>query len=185
MHSHSLDGLKAYFEQFGAVADCNIMRDPTGRSRCFGFVTFVDPVVVDIVLQKTHILDKKQVCHRFSLVINIMQIDPKRAIPKEQQHPPPQSSVSSSGARSSLAKEENKVFVGGIHIEADESDLKQVFEEFGEVLETILMRDRDTGRSRGFGFVTFATHDGALKSCEDADIHIRGRRVHYLKCPVS
>lgn len=56
-----IDGLKAYFEQFGQVLDCNIMRDPTGKSRCFGFVTFADPVVVDIVLQKTHILDKKQV----------------------------------------------------------------------------------------------------------------------------
>ena len=37
------------------------MRDPTGRSRCFGFVVFADPVVVDIVLQKTHTLDNKQV----------------------------------------------------------------------------------------------------------------------------
>lgn len=57
----SVEGLKAYFEQFGQVVDCNIMRDPTGRSRCFGFVTFADPLAVDIVLQKTHILDKKQV----------------------------------------------------------------------------------------------------------------------------
>ncbi len=57
-----LDVLKAYFEQFGQVIDCNIMRDPSGRSRCFGFVTFADPLVVDIVLQKTHVLDKKQVC---------------------------------------------------------------------------------------------------------------------------
>lgn len=66
------EGLKAYFEQFGLVSDCNIMRDPTGRSRCFGFVTFADPVVVDIVLQKTHILDKKQVCLYDSCRINLL-----------------------------------------------------------------------------------------------------------------
>jgi len=55
------EGLKAYFEQFGQVTESLIMRDPTGRSRCFGFITFADPAVIDIILQKTHILDKKQV----------------------------------------------------------------------------------------------------------------------------
>jgi len=56
-----LEGLKAYFEQFGQVNECHIMRDPSGRSRCFGFVSFVDPLIVDVILQKTHILDRKQV----------------------------------------------------------------------------------------------------------------------------
>ena len=56
-----LDGLKAYFEQFGQVIDCHIMRDPSGKSRCFGFVNFSDPSIPEIVLQKTHILDGKQV----------------------------------------------------------------------------------------------------------------------------
>lgn len=55
------EGLKAYFEQFGQVSEVILMRDPTGKSRCFGFVTFTDYNVVDNVLQKIHILDKKQV----------------------------------------------------------------------------------------------------------------------------
>lgn len=65
-----LEGLRAYFEQFGQVTECVIMKDPTGRSRCFGFVSFSDPEVLDSLLQKTHILDKKQVnlyayyCHQ-------------------------------------------------------------------------------------------------------------------------
>lgn len=58
-----LEGLQAYFEKFGQVSDCIVMRDPDGKSRCFGFVTFSDPSVVDAVLEKTHILDKKQVLH--------------------------------------------------------------------------------------------------------------------------
>lgn len=57
----AIDGLRAYFEQFGQVIECHIMRDPTGKSRCFGFLTFSDSSVVDTILQKTHILDKKQV----------------------------------------------------------------------------------------------------------------------------
>lgn len=55
--------MKSYFEQFGQVTDSHIMRDPTGKSRCFGFVAFADPSVLDIVLAKTHILDNKQVRH--------------------------------------------------------------------------------------------------------------------------
>ncbi|PJF19796.1 Hrp1p [Paramicrosporidium saccamoebae] len=137
------------------------MRDPTGRSRCFGFVSFADPVVVDIVLQKTHILDKKQVSRGYSI---------------DQQHPAPQV-ASHTSTKMGVGKEENKVFVGGIHIEADEKDLKEIFEQFGDVCETILMRDRESGRSRGFGFVTFTTYEGAQKACNDADLRIRGRRV--------
>lgn len=56
-----VEGMKAYFEQFGQVTESHIMRDPTGKSRCFGFVNFADPSVIDVVLQKTHILDSKQV----------------------------------------------------------------------------------------------------------------------------
>ena len=55
------EGMRAYFEQFGIVQECSIMKDPTGRSRCFGFVCYEDPAVLDVVLQKIHILDKKQV----------------------------------------------------------------------------------------------------------------------------
>lgn len=183
-----LEGLKAYFEQFGQVVDCNIMRDPTGRSRCFGFVTFADPLAVDIVLQKTHILDKKQVSGAFLFAslppLIPLQIDPKRAIPRDQPHPLPQASQSSLGrdrpSSGMPSREENKVFVGGIHVEADEEDLRDVMSHFGEVVETILMRDRETGRSRGFGFVTFASHDAALKACEEQDLRIRARRVYRL-----
>lgn len=69
-----IDGLKAYFEQFGQVIDCHIMRDPTGKSRCFGFVNFSDPSIPDVILQKTHILDGKQV-FIFGLNILINEID--------------------------------------------------------------------------------------------------------------
>lgn len=60
--SCAVDGMKAYFEQFGQVTESHIMKDPTGKSRCFGFVNFADGSVLDAVLQKTHILDSKQVC---------------------------------------------------------------------------------------------------------------------------
>ncbi|KAF8711768.1 Glycine-rich rna binding protein, partial [Rhizoctonia solani] len=39
--------------------------------------------------------------------------------------------------------------------------MDQAFSDFGQVLDSIVMRDRDTGRSRGFGFVTYSSGEEA------------------------
>ena len=49
----------------------------------------------------------------------------------------------------------NKLFIGGLSWDTTDTSLGQAFEQFGEVTEAKVITDRDTGRSRGFGFVTF------------------------------
>jgi len=49
-----------------------------------------------------------------------------------------------------------KLFIGGISWETSEDRLRDYFHSFGEVLEAVIMKDRATGRARGFGFVVFA-----------------------------
>lgn len=49
----------------------------------------------------------------------------------------------------------NKVFVGGLSWDTDDERLRQTFESVGTVTESKVIKDRETGRSRGFGFVTF------------------------------
>lgn len=46
-----------------------------------------------------------------------------------------------------------KIFVGGLAWETKRDTLKQYFEQFGEILEAAVITDRDTGRSKGYGFV--------------------------------
>lgn len=60
------ENLKQYFEQFGEVSECMIMKDAiTKRSRGFGFITFKDAESVDKVLAKDkHVLDEKNVSLR-------------------------------------------------------------------------------------------------------------------------
>ena len=60
-----------------------------------------------------------------------------------------------------------KLFVGGLSWDTNNDSLKNKFEEFGSVSEAKVIYDRETERSRGFGFVTFA-------SPEDAEDAIRG-----------
>ncbi|CDY41059.1 BnaA09g18380D [Brassica napus] len=49
-----------------------------------------------------------------------------------------------------------KLFIGGISWETSEDRLREYFQSFGEVLEAVIMKDRATGRARGFGFLVFA-----------------------------
>lgn len=55
----------------------------------------------------------------------------------------------------------NKLFVGGLAWGTDSEGLKSAFAEYGEVVEAKVISDRDTGRSRGFGFVTFSNAEEA------------------------
>jgi RNA recognition motif-containing protein len=57
-----------------------------------------------------------------------------------------------------------KLFVGSLSWNTDDRGLREAFAPFGEVAEAVVITDRDTGRSRGFGFVTFADDDGADKA---------------------
>ncbi|KAL3503584.1 hypothetical protein ACH5RR_038033 [Cinchona calisaya] len=73
-----------------------------------------------------------------------------------------------------------KLFVGGISWDTDEDRLKEYFRTFGEVEEAVIMRDRNTGRARGFGFVVFA--DPAVAERVVMEKHmIDGRTVEAKK----
>ncbi len=54
-----------------------------------------------------------------------------------------------------------KLFVGGLGWGISDSDLKKAFAVYGEITEAKVIMDRDTGRSRGFGFVTFVRDEDA------------------------
>ncbi|KAE8702303.1 RNA-binding family protein isoform 2 [Hibiscus syriacus] len=100
------------------------------QPRGFGFVTYVEPSVVDKVIEDTH-------------VINGNQVDIKRTIPKE-----------ASGSKDFKTR---KIFVDGIPSTVSEDEFKDYFIQYGEVREHEIMRDHATNRSRGFGFITFKT----------------------------
>ncbi len=60
----------------------------------------------------------------------------------------------------------NKLFVGGLSWDTDDVGLRTAFEPYGEVREAKVITDRDTGRSRGFGFVTYTNADSAATAME-------------------
>ncbi|HAV64369.1 MAG TPA: RNA-binding protein [Verrucomicrobiales bacterium] len=59
-----------------------------------------------------------------------------------------------------------KLFVGNLAFKVTENDLQTIFSEYGTVSEALVMLDRQTGRSRGFGFVTMESAEAAQAATE-------------------
>ena len=74
--------------------------------------------------------------------------------------------------------ENNKVFIDGIPPNVDRDELKQIFEAFAPVVDSIVMMDQQMQRSRGFGFVTFEQgSNGAQNAVAAQPLFIQGRRI--------
>ncbi|KAK4360090.1 hypothetical protein RND71_022319 [Anisodus tanguticus] len=79
-----------------------------------------------------------------------------------------------------MEMELGKLFVGGISWDTNEDRLKEYFQAFGDVVEAVIMKDRITGRARGFGFVVFADPSVAERVVKEKHI-IDGRTVEAKK----
>uniref|UniRef100_A0A2I2Y8Y1 RRM domain-containing protein n=1 Tax=Gorilla gorilla gorilla TaxID=9595 RepID=A0A2I2Y8Y1_GORGO len=130
------DGLREHFEKWGTLTDCVVMRDPqTKCSRGFGFVTCSYIEEVDAAM-----------CARPHKVDGCV-VEPKRAVSREDFVKP--------GAHLTV----KKIFVGGIKEDTEEYNLRDYFEKYGKIETTEVMEDRQSGKKRGFAFVTFDDHD--------------------------
>jgi cold-inducible RNA-binding protein len=78
----------------------------------------------------------------------------------------------------------NKLFVGGLAWATDDHSLRAAFEGFGTVTDAKVITDRETGRSRGFGFVTLSSSDeanAAMEAMEGSDLDGRTIRVNLAQ----
>ncbi|XP_074656728.1 RNA-binding protein 38-like [Tubulanus polymorphus] len=71
-----------------------------------------------------------------------------------------------------------KIFVGGLPYSTTDASLRKFFSDFGEIEEAVVITDRLIGKSRGYGFVTMATIEGAAKATKDPNPSIDGRKAN-------
>ncbi len=69
----------------------------------------------------------------------------------------------------------NKLFIGNLAWETGAEDLKEHFSQFGEVVDAFVATDKFSGRSRGFGFVTFADESAVAPAKELHGTDFKGR----------
>jgi RNA recognition motif-containing protein len=71
-----------------------------------------------------------------------------------------------------------KLFVGGLSWNTNDDSLKEAFTSFGDVTEARVINDRESGRSRGFGFVSFANGDDAKSAMDAMDGKVSQDKIH-------
>jgi len=75
-------------------------------------------------------------------------------------------------------QDSSKVYVGNLSFQMSEDDLKETFGAYGSITECVIVTDRNTGYSRGFGFVTFERSSDAQKAIEALDgTELGGRNI--------
>ncbi|CRK19659.1 hypothetical protein BN1708_012719, partial [Verticillium longisporum] len=142
--------LRDYFSQFGEVVECTVMRDST-TGRSRGFGF--------LTFKDAKTVNIVMVKEHF---LDGKIIDPKRAIPRDEQ------------------EKTSKIFVGGVSQETTDQEFKDYFAQFGRVVDATLMMDKDTGRPRGFGFVTFESEEG-VDACLKTHLEIHGKPIEVKK----
>ncbi|XP_010446090.1 PREDICTED: RNA-binding protein 38 [Camelina sativa] len=70
---------------------------------------------------------------------------------------------------------DTKIYVGGLPWKTRKEGLISFFEPFGEIIHANVVCDRETGRSQGYGFVTFKDAESAKRACKDPNPKIDGR----------
>merc|ERR1712072_554763 len=148
MDEQSLQDLFAQYE----ATDCVIVTDRnTGRSRGFGFATVPSQEMADSAIAALN--ESEQFGRQMRVVVSL---PPKEIRP-----------------RRNWDADGRKVYFGNLSWGMDHLDLQDLCAEFGNVDESRLITDRETGRSRGFGFVTMSSE----KEAEDVVAQLNGQDV--------
>lgn len=158
------DTLKSFFEQYGAMTDCVVIRSQSKESRGFGYVTFEDEESVLKVLE-----DKKE---KGPHSIDGKEVEVKRAIPRDDQS-------------STAHLKTKKIFIGGLPDEADAESIKQsLADRVRGITPTnvdLIMKKEDETKHRGFCFVEFEDEDIVDELCCIKQVSINGKSVEIKK----
>jgi len=74
------------------------------------------------------------------------------------------------------------IYVGNLDYNLKEEELVEVFSEYGEVISAKIVKDRETGRAKGFGFVEMAVESEGEKAVEELDgAEVNGRNIKVNK----
>lgn len=160
------------FSEFGEVVKCNVVMDQDGRSRGFAFVTYTNGDSAEAAITA---LNETMVDGR---TIRVDRVLPQGERPVRAERP-----AGGGGGRPNLSSP-YRLYVGNLPWRFDDYDLEDAFAEFGEVADAKVVFDRESGRSRGFGFVTLNTDaevDAAVDALDGADVDGRMIRVNRAK----
>ncbi|WEJ96134.1 hypothetical protein PSN45_003670 [Yamadazyma tenuis] len=144
-------GLVDYFSKYGEVIDYTIMRD-SATGRSRGFGF--------LTFKDPRSVDEVvKTPHELDGKL----IDPKRAIAKEEQD------------------KVGKIFVGGIDPYVTEQEFSDFFSQYGHIIDAQLMLDKESGKSRGFGFITYDSPEAVDRVCVNKYVSLKGKSMEVKR----
>lgn len=165
--------LRAVFEAYGPVSEAVVIQDKMkGQSKGFGFVTYETTASANACLMEpTKTVDGRQA------FINL-------AAKKENAAAGGVGSAVGASAGGAGGSTEDitlrKLFVRSLSYDTTSQDVHEYFKQYGEVAEAVVLTNRDTGTSKGYGFVTMATTAGAQCALQETTKQLAGRTI-YVK----
>ncbi|KAL0324905.1 UNVERIFIED_CONTAM: Polyadenylate-binding protein 5 [Sesamum radiatum] len=162
------ENLKKMFEKFGPITSAVIMKDPNGRSRCFGFINFetFDAAAAAVENLNGSPLDDKVLYVGKAEKKAEREAELKAKFERER------------SSRFEKLKGAN-LYLKNLEDSISDEKLKELFSEFGTITSCKLMRDPN-GVSKGAGFVAFSTPEEATKALNEMNGKMIGRKPLYV-----
>lgn len=162
------------FAVYGPIQEAVVIVDRnTGRSRGFGFVTFATLAGAQAALRSPSKIINGRTTSCSLASMGTAKSNATKSL-----------AVATASAASALAKSTGddtalrKLFVRGLAWSTTAETLRTVFGTYGAIEDATVAFDRATGQSRGFGFVTFSTVDGATRALQEPSKTIDDRTTH-------
>uniref|UniRef100_J3MN93 RRM domain-containing protein n=1 Tax=Oryza brachyantha TaxID=4533 RepID=J3MN93_ORYBR len=156
--------LAGLFEQAGSVEMVEVVYDrQTGRSRGFGFVTMSSSEEAGAAVEQFN---------GYTFQGRPLRVNSGPPPARDEFSPRPPRGGGNNFDSS------NKVYVGNLSWGVDNSTLENLFSEQGNVLDAKVIYDRESGRSRGFGFVTYGSAEEVTNAISNLDgVDLDGRQI--------
>lgn len=147
--------LEVYFKKFGWIKRCQPKMWKNNPNRCKGFAIIIlgdKKTYSKILEEKSHIFEGREIECKEVLSRNKLDNYSKNL-------------------------NERKVYVRGISLKTESENLKIAFSQFGEVEMAYVVRDRRSGQSLGFGYITFKNKEGRNKALKRRNFLVEGKLV--------
>lgn len=145
------------FSAFGRILSCKVATDEMGNSKCFGFVHYETAEAAEAAIENVN-----------GMLLNDREVYVGKHVSKKDRE----------SKFEELKANFTNVYVKNLNLEMTEESFKKLFEPFGTITSSYLEKDQD-GKSKGFGFVNFESHEAALKAVNELnDKEIEGQQIY-------
>jgi len=163
----SKETLQKEYSQYGSVKEAVVLVDKKGASKGYGFVTFENAEQALLAAKEP----KKRIDSRMTHCNLAFKGNPKKF-----------AAIGGSQTGLSPKQRENandrRLFVHSLAWKTTDQTLYQAFQEHGELQEAVVIRDKKTNKSKGYGFVTYKYSESARAALREPNKKIDGRQTH-------